>query len=70
MTSRLEAAGAALILTVSYHHIWFSQNARGYTAVLFFVVLSTYALLRWLGSGGRVYAVLFVASTALGAWRT
>lgn len=48
VTSRVESGAAALILTVSYHHIWFSQNARGYTAVLFLVLLSTYALLRWL----------------------
>lgn len=68
VTTRLEAAGAALILMVSYHHVWFSQNARGYTAVLFFVVLSTSALLRWLDTGGRRYAVLFIASTALGAY--
>jgi len=25
---------AALLLLVSYHHIWFSQNARGYTGLL------------------------------------
>src|SRR5919106_3235672 len=34
VTNRLEAGAAALILTVSYHHIWFSQNARGYTLLL------------------------------------
>lgn len=26
----------ALLLAVSYHHIWFSQNARGYTGLAFF----------------------------------
>jgi len=26
---------AALLLAVSYHHIWFSQNARGYTELMF-----------------------------------
>ena len=31
VTSRLEALLAAGLLAVSYHHIWFSQNARGYT---------------------------------------
>lgn len=29
-----EAWWSAVILTVSYHHIWFSQNARGYTGLL------------------------------------
>ena len=68
VTTPVESVGAALILMVSYHHVWFSQNARGYTAVLFFVVLSTYALLRWLDGGGRRFGVLFVAATALGAY--
>ncbi|MCS6953505.1 MAG: glycosyltransferase family 39 protein [Bryobacterales bacterium] len=30
------------LLAVSYHHVWFSQNARAYTALLFFVVAATY----------------------------
>src|SRR5438067_801062 len=27
------------LLTVSYHHIWFSQNARGYTGLVFFTLI-------------------------------
>lgn len=68
VTDRTEAGAAALILTVSYHHIWFSQNARGYTAVLFCVLLSTYALLRWFDERRRSFVVLFAVSTALGAY--
>ena len=33
--------GAALLLAVSYHHVFFSQNARGYAAYLFFSLLAT-----------------------------
>jgi mannosyltransferase len=33
--------GAALLLAVSYHHVFFSQDARGYTAYLFFSLLAT-----------------------------
>ena len=29
-----EAWWCAILLTVSYHHVWFSQNARGYTGLL------------------------------------
>lgn len=29
-----QAWWAAVILAVSYHHVWFSQNARGYTGLL------------------------------------
>ena len=33
---------ACALMTVSYHHIWFSQNARGYMALLFFSLLATW----------------------------
>lgn len=46
VTSRVEALAAAALLTFSYHHVWFSQNARGYTALAFFAVLSTVLLLQ------------------------
>src|SRR6056297_3537134 len=35
---------AALLMAVSYHHVWFSQNARGYTGLLFFGLLATWLL--------------------------
>jgi mannosyltransferase len=37
-----EALLASLLMTVSYHHIWFSQNARGYTGLLLFTNLATW----------------------------
>lgn len=46
--SRLESLGAALLLAVSYHHVFFSQNARGYTAYLFFSMLATNLFVRGL----------------------
>src|SRR5690606_19936697 len=45
VTSRVEAWMASLLLTVSYHHIWFSQNARAYTGLLFFAMLTTWLFL-------------------------
>jgi mannosyltransferase len=36
-----EGVLAALLFTVSYHHVWFSQNARGYTGLLFFALVGT-----------------------------
>lgn len=45
---RQGALGAALLLAVSYHHIFFSQNARGYSAYLFFALLSSGLLVRGL----------------------
>jgi 4-amino-4-deoxy-L-arabinose transferase-like glycosyltransferase len=30
------------LMTVSYHHVWFAQNARGYSALLFFATIATW----------------------------
>jgi mannosyltransferase len=45
---------------VSYQHVWFSQNARGYTLMGFFALLSTYFLLR-AGESKRVSDYTFYA---------
>ncbi len=43
VASRRETLLAVALMAVSYHHVWFSQNARGYTALLFFTLLGTWA---------------------------
>lgn len=68
VTNRLEAAAASLILTFSYHHIWFSQNARGYTMLLVSALVATLALVRWQATGERRFVVLYAVATALGAY--
>jgi hypothetical protein len=45
LASAREGLLAAALLAVSYHHVWFSQNARGYTALAFFASVMT--LLFW-----------------------
>ncbi len=40
-TGRLQGLLAAALLAASYHHVWFSQNARGYTALLLWTVVGT-----------------------------
>ena len=47
----LPAHATALLLALSYHHIWFSQNARGYTGLAFFSTLGLLLFLRGLRSG-------------------
>jgi uncharacterized membrane protein len=44
ITTRAESLAAAALLAVSYHHVWFSQNARGYTMLAFWAVLTTLLL--------------------------
>ena len=52
MTNRREALLASALLTVSYHHVWFSQNARGYTGMLLWTLLGTYFFIRGARTGG------------------
>lgn len=62
---RAEALAGAAVLAASYHHIWFSQNARGYTMLGFFALISTLALVR-AGDRGqtRDYVVYALVSAA------
>lgn len=39
--SRAASVAAALMLAVSYHHIFYSQDSKGYASYLFFVVLGS-----------------------------
>ena len=68
ITNRFEASAAATLLAISYHHIWFSQNARGYTILLFCALLTTHLLLRGLKTNRRFDFVAFAIITALAAY--
>jgi uncharacterized membrane protein len=46
VASGWEARLSALLLSVSYHHVWFSQNARGYTGLLFWGLIATCLFVR------------------------
>ena len=66
VTSRNEALVACALLALSYHGVWFSQNARGYAALLFFSITSTTLLLRVLDGEKRAwvgYALLLALAT-------
>jgi mannosyltransferase len=68
VTSRIEALLASALLSVSYFHIWFSQNARGYTGLQFWTLLSGYLLIRCLESGERRKWILYGVTIALGMY--
>lgn len=40
------AHASALLMAVAYHHVWFSQNGRGYTGLLFWGLLALLSYLR------------------------
>ncbi len=61
-----QALAVAFLTAVSYHHIWFSQNARGYSAYLLFCVLATGALWRLIATPQRRWVALYAVFAVLG----
>jgi mannosyltransferase len=59
---------AALILATSDHHVWFSQNARGYTGLLALSLLATLLFLRLLDSPGRGILAAYALAMALATY--
>jgi mannosyltransferase len=66
--TRLEALLACVLLTTAYHHVWFSQNARGYAALAFLTLLCSWLLLRGLRHGRTIDAVWYGLAAALGVY--
>jgi hypothetical protein len=60
------AHATALLLALSYHHIWFSQNARGYTGLALFGTIGMILFLRGMRAPDRAtwawFAVMLAAS--------
>jgi mannosyltransferase len=65
VASREVSLGAALLLAVSYHHIFFSQNARGYVPYIFFSLVSSALLVRGFRDDRRRTWVLYVLTMVL-----
>lgn len=72
VAGRRVALVAAALMAVSYHEIWFSQNARGYTGLAFFSTLGFWLFLRgmalpllstWAGFGLTLAAAVFTHLT-------
>lgn len=51
LVAQREALLAGALLALSYHHVWFSQNARGYSALAFFTVMLTWLAMRAMHDG-------------------
>ncbi len=63
-----EALLAAGLLAFSYHHIWFSQNARGYSGLLFWTLLASWLFLRGSDEGRPGLWLLYAIAAALGVY--
>lgn len=61
---RWAALATAALLAVSFHHVWFSQNARGYTGLMLFTTLGGLALHRALTKDRVAHWVLYAGCFA------
>ena len=68
VTTNREALAACALMTVNYQHVWFSQNARGYTAVVVWTLLSSIFFLRLTGRSHTKDWLLYGITAALGAY--
>jgi mannosyltransferase len=59
---------AAAACTVSPFLIYYSQEARAYSMMLFFVALATLFFLKAMKSGNRVHWILFAVFSAIAFW--
>lgn len=65
---RLEALLAAALLTFSYHHVAFSQSARGYSMLLFFTLLTSWLLLKAVRAPRLRPWLFYAVAAALGCY--
>lgn len=64
VAGRFEALLASAALAVSYHHIAFSQSARGYSMLLFFTLSTSWLALKAMKAPGyRIWAAYALAAT-------
>ena len=68
LTSQREALLGAGLMAVSYHGVWFSQDARGYTGMLFCTILCSMFLLRGLRNPAWSNWLWYAITAALGAY--
>jgi mannosyltransferase len=51
---------------LSYYHVWFSQNARGYTGLLFWTLLTSWYFVRAISGGPSRVWIYYALTVALG----
>jgi hypothetical protein len=60
-----QSLAVSFLTAVSYHHIWFSQNARGYAGYLLFSALATGTLWRVIHTPRRRWIAAYVVTAVL-----
>jgi len=59
---------AGLFLALNYWSVWFSQDARGYSALILFGLLSNWLCLEYLDRGERKLVIAYALVSALCVW--
>ncbi len=68
VTDKREAFFSTLLISVFYYHVWFSQNARGYTGLLFWGLLGTWLFLKGFKENKFYIWIAYAVSMALGMY--
>lgn len=68
LTRARNALLAAALMTLSYHHIWFSQNARGYTGLLLGATLATWLWIEATERDEWSWWLAYAAAVFFGVW--
>jgi 4-amino-4-deoxy-L-arabinose transferase-like glycosyltransferase len=68
VTAKAEALAACALMTVNYQHVWFSQNARGYTAMAFWTLVTSTFFLRSVRGSDRRNRLVYGVTAALGIY--
>lgn len=68
VSTRRVAVLATLLLLLSYHAVWFSQNASGYAGLLFLSLVSTLFFLRCMDEDGLGHSIGAGVSLALAGY--
>jgi len=68
VTTNREALLASALVTINYQHVWFSQNARGYTGIAFWTLLTSIFFIRSATNGKRSDWILYGVAAALGIY--
>jgi mannosyltransferase len=68
VTTKREALFASALMAINYQHIWFSQNARGYTGMVFWTLLASIFFVRCARQQQKSDYVMYGLSAALGIY--
>lgn len=68
VTTNREALFASSLMGVNYQHIWFSQDARGYTGMAFWALLASIFFVRCAAEGKTRDWIVYGLAAALGVY--